>query len=171
MLYALQGLAQLGKALDVPATAVLSGLLLLESYCISHSTIKVPNTAWTEPCLLWITTCMPTGSGKTPLFSFLTDLLDKVRSRCALDDSIPWTVDDATIEKMGSMMAKNGNKLLGIYDELSTFLTQINVYRGKGISDSHDLSAFLSLYNAKSWNRDTGSLLTQYSMFHDVMCT
>jgi len=148
-----------------------SGLLLLESYCISHSTIKVPNTAWTEPCLLWITICMPTGSGKTPLFSFLTDLLDKVRSRCALDDSIPWTVDDGTIEKMESMMAKNGNKLLGIYDELSTFLTQINVYRGKGISDSHDLSAFLSLYNAKSWNRDTGSLLTQYSMFHDVMCT
>jgi len=102
---------------------------------------------------------MPTGSGKTPLFSFLTDILDKVHSCCASDESSAWTVDDATIEKMGAMMANNGNKLLGIYDELSTFLTQINVYRGKGISDSHDLATFLSLYNAKSWNRDTGKYL------------
>jgi len=56
-------------------------------------------------------------------------------------------------EKMGAMMAKNGNRLLGLYDEFSTFLTQI---KGKGISESHDLSTFLSLYNGKSWNRDTG---------------
>ena len=33
------------------------------------------------------------------------------------------------------------------------------MYRGKGISDSHDLSTFRSLYDGKSWNRDTGMIL------------
>ena len=102
---------------------------------------------------------MPTGSGKTPLCGFLTNLLDQVRSCAQTDEDIPWMVDDASMEKMGAIMANNGSRLLGLYDELSTFLTQINVYRGKGISDSHDLSAFLSLYNGKSWNRDTNMFL------------
>ena len=56
-------------------------------------------------------------------------------------------------------MATNHSKLLGMYDELSTFLAQINVYRGRGLSDSHDLSTFLSLYNGKSWTRATGERL------------
>ena len=54
---------------------------------------------------------------------------------------------------MGALMLKNDNKLMGLYDELSTFMAQINIYRGKGLIESHDLATFLSLYNAKSWNR------------------
>lgn len=104
---------------------------------------------------------MPTGSGKTPLFGFLTDLLSKVRPQCKLTNADPaWRVDDISFEKLGAMMANNENKLLGLYDELSTFLAQINIYRGKGISDTHELSTFLSLYNGKSWNRDTGTGVT-----------
>lgn len=52
-------------------------------------------------------------------------------------------------------MATNDGELLGMYDELSTFLVQINVYRGKGLCDSHDLATFLSLYTGKSWARAT----------------
>ena len=51
-------------------------------------------------------------------------------------------------------MAANHSKLLGMYDELST-LAQINIYRGKGLTDSHNL-ATLSLYNGNSWTRATG---------------
>ena len=56
-------------------------------------------------------------------------------------------------EKMGAMMAENDGQLLGIYDELTTFLTQINLFKGKGISDSHDLALFLQLYNGFGWSR------------------
>jgi len=100
---------------------------------------------------------MPTGSGKTPLYGFLNNLIEKVRISCNLGNNDPtWRVDDASFEKLGAMMSDNNSKLLGLCDELSTFLTQINIYRGRGISDSHHLSTFLSLYNAKLWNRDTG---------------
>ena len=75
-----------------------------------------------------------------------------------------WLLDEASFEKMGELMATNHSKLLGIYDELSTFLAQINVFRGKGLSDSHDLSTFLSLYNGKSWSRATGTLVYPHTL-------
>ena len=52
-------------------------------------------------------------------------------------------------------MASNHSKMLAMY-ELSTFLAQINVYRGQALSESHEVSTFLSLYSGKSWTRCTG---------------
>ena len=73
-------------------------------------------------------------------------------------DDPSWFLDEASLEMMGALMSRNDNKLLGLYDELSTFLAQINIYRGKGLIESHDLTTFLSLHRAKSWNRDTGTV-------------
>ena len=67
-----------------------------------------------------------------------------------------WLLEEAPFEKMGLMMVENNSKLIGLYDELSTFLTQINLYRGCGLSDSHDLALFLQLYNGNGWTRRTG---------------
>ena len=39
----------------------------------------------------------------------------------------------------------------GLYDELTMFLSQINVFRGRGVTDSHELSVFLQLYGAEQW--------------------
>ena len=50
-------------------------------------------------------------------------------------------------------MNENYSKLLGLYDELAMFLSQINVFRGKGVTDSHELAVFLQLYCANSWVR------------------
>ncbi len=57
---------------------------------------------------------------------------------------------------MGALMNDNSARLLGFYDELSAFLSQINLYRGRGLSDSHELALFLQLYNGHPWRRDTG---------------
>lgn len=43
-----------------------------------------------------------------------------------------------------------------MYDELTTFLTQLNVYQGKGLSNLNELALFLQLYNGQSWSRNTG---------------
>ena len=155
--FMIQGIEQLGKSFDMPPSAVLSGFLLLTGYCLSQCVVKVPSTNWVEPVLIWLTICMPTGSGKTPLYTFLVNILNKVRQQCELSQDDPsWFLDEA-FEMMGALMSQNDNKLLGLYDELSTFLAQINIYCGKGLIESHDLATFLLLYNAKSWNRDTGT--------------
>ena len=53
-------------------------------------------------------------------------------------------------------MGENNWKLLGLFDELPMFLAQMNIYRGKGISDSHELALLLKLYGGTEWNRRTG---------------
>ena len=68
--------------------------------------------------------------------------------------------DDASFEKMGALMSENSGRLLGLYDKLSAFLAQINLYRGRGLSDSHKLAIFLQLYNGHQWRRDTGKKCT-----------
>ena len=124
---------------------------------LSPASVKVPLTEWCEPVLLWMTVCMPTGSGKSTLFKHLYSLLQTVRQLCGQNDNDPvWVLDDATFEKMGALMNENSARLLGLYDELAAFLMQINLYRGRGLSDSHELSIFLQLFNGTPWRRDTG---------------
>lgn len=51
----LQGCEQLGRALDMPPDAIITGLLLLVSFFMSHCAVEVPDTMWIEPAILWIT--------------------------------------------------------------------------------------------------------------------
>ena len=138
--------------------------------------MNVPGTDWTEPVLAWLTVSMPTGSGKSTLFRHLYCMMQEIRAICGVGDEEPtWVFDDATFEKMGALMSENSCRLLGFYDEMSAFLTQINLYRGRGLSDSHELSLFLQLYNAHPWRRDTGQSSDRDSLaillIRSVLCT
>ena len=115
---------------------------------ISQSSVQVPSNDLCEPVLLFLTVSIQTGSGKPTLFRHLYSLLEKVRQLCDLDEQDPaWVVDDASFEKIGALMNENSARLLGLYDELSAFLAQINLYCGRGLSDSHELALFLQLFN------------------------
>ena len=73
----------------MPAVAVLAGLLLIVSYSMSHSVVAVDGTDWVEPVLLWLSICMPTGSGKSSLCKYLRKLVEDARSQTGGDDSQP----------------------------------------------------------------------------------
>ena len=146
--------------MSMPPEAILSGLLALISFMLAHSKVQVVDTQWSEPVIVWIAIGMPTGSGKSSLFTFLLGLLRNVRQSCNRKDiHLSWTVEEASFEKMGALMAENDGKLLGLYDELSSFLTRINLYSSRGISDSHDMATFLMLYNGHPWTRRTGAYI------------
>lgn len=122
-------------------------------------------TDWFKPMLVWIFIVMPTGAGKSTLFKFLKGILGTVKKRIEEIEKkdgngkvADWVVEEASMEKMGAMMCDNSNKLIGIYDELTHFLTQINIYRNRGLSDTHDLAMFLQLYNGLPWSRRTGTI-------------
>ena len=151
MLYNLnlmQGCEQVGSALNIPANAVLCSYVTLGSFILSPSVIEIPETDWIEPVLIWLTICMPSGSGKSTIFRHIYNIIQNVRVKLDVRDEEPsWTFDDASFEKMGALMNDNSCRLLGFYDELSSFLTQINLYRGRTLSDTHELALFLQLYN------------------------
>ena len=48
-----------------------------------------------------------------------------------LRNSVCWEVGDATFEIMCQLMYHNSCHIIGIYDELTTFLTQLNVTKEK----------------------------------------
>lgn len=103
---------------------------------------------------------MPTGSGKSTLFRHLYELLQQIRTLAGVASDEPsWTMDDASFEKMGALMQENSSRLLGFYDELSAFLTQVNLYRGRNLPDSHELAHFLQMFNGHPWRRDTGKFV------------
>lgn len=64
----LLGCKQVRRALNLPATAILCGYLMLGSFVLAPSVVKVPDNDWTEQVPVWLTVCMPTGSGKSTLF-------------------------------------------------------------------------------------------------------
>ena len=145
------------KAISMPPSAVLSGLIVTTGFCISHASVSVHGTEWVEPVHIWTSIGMPTGSGKSPLYKYLLNILRKTQVKLGLDEDSPsWLLEEATFEKMGAMIAENHSKLL--YDELSSFLTQINIYKSRGLSNSHDLALFLQLYNGHPWTRKTGTM-------------
>ena len=149
----------------MPSTAVLSGLIVITCFCMSHSVVEVEETEWIEPVILWIAICMPTGSGKSSLCKYLRKLVLETRSACLLDGtSPPWFLDDQSFEKLGALMDENHSKSLGLYDELSMFLTQLNVFRARGVMESHELAVFLKFYGGDSWTRRTGNrmIISQY---------
>ena len=56
-------------------------------------------------------------------------------------------------------MENNCWKLLGLYDELLVFISQVNIFRGRGLSDSHELAVFFQLYGADSGVPRTGEFI------------
>ena len=151
---------QAAQAIGMPPTALLAGLLMIVGFAMSHSVVEVEGTEWMEPVLLWLSVCMPTGSGKSSLCKLLRQIVKDAREQCGLrEDPTSWTLDDQSLEKMGELMQDNHGKLLGLYDELPMFLAQVNICRGRALADSQQVAIFLQLYGADSWVRRTGMCL------------
>ena len=99
----IQGCKQIGKALSVPPSAVLCGLISLTSFFVSHSEIKVESTAWSELVIVWLTVGMCTGCGKSSIFKYLLRILGVDSQELNVLDKEPsWYLDEATFEKIGS---------------------------------------------------------------------
>ena len=86
----------MGKAISMPVTSVLLGLLVIVSFTMSHSAIEVEGTEWIEPVLLWISVCMPTGSGMTSLCKYLKQLAEDAHDNIGLD-APSWSLDDHAV--------------------------------------------------------------------------
>lgn len=141
----------------MPATSVLSGLVFIVSYSMSHSVVRVAGTDWTEPVLIWMGISMPTGCGKSSLHKYLRYLVEQAHDQCRQGDNEPlWLLDDQSFEKLGELMKANYGKILGLCDELPMFLSQLNICRGRTLSESQQVAIFLQLYGANRWVRKTG---------------
>ena len=89
----------------------------------------------------------------------MVNVLKNVRQKLqeAEVDTRQWLLSDQTFEKLGEMMSQNDCKMLGLYDELTNWLSQVNLYSGnKGLLDTHEFTKVLEFFSATGWSRQTG---------------
>ena len=162
---------EIGLCYSVPPVAALAGLILNVSFSMMHSTVKVEESELVEPVIVWISICMPPGSTKSPLCNYLRELVNKARNKAAQCASKLWMLGDQSFEKLGELMSDNQWKILGLYDELPAFLSQINVCRGRTLAESQQVSTFLALYGGCQWIRRTGEFIITFYKFGLVSLT
>lgn len=93
------------------------------------------------------------------MYKYLVDILKRVRVKLADEeqDLKEWLLSDQTFETLGEIMSQNDGKMLGLNDELTNWLSQVNLYSGaKGLLDTHQFTKLLALFSATSWTRQTG---------------
>ena len=94
---------------------------------LSPSLVKVPGSTWDKAVLVWLTVCMPTGSGKSTLFRHLYGIVGDIRMEGCLEEDAPtWLVNDATFEKMGALMSQNDGRLQGLHLMVCLILTSFH---------------------------------------------
>ena len=98
---------------------------------------------------------MPPGSTKSPLCNYLREPINKAKKKSMQCENTLWMLGDQSFEKLGELMSDNHCKILGLYDELPAFLSQINVCRGRTLAESQQVSTFLALYGGCEWMRRT----------------
>ncbi|XP_074641217.1 uncharacterized protein LOC141898966 [Tubulanus polymorphus] len=164
-----EGCKFLADKMNVPDSSVLFGLLGISSYICSNAIVKVSNTMWEEPAINWLAVCTPTGSGKSTVYRLMSKVLKMIKNK--VEESRPdvksviWTLDDQSFEKMGALMAENNGKAFALQDELTNFLTQINIYSGsKGLLETNEFSRILQMYNGNSWTRKTVGEKANFTM-------
>ena len=110
---------------------------------------------------------MPTGSGKSSSCKLLKKLVKDGSQQSGVEEDCSRTLDDQSFEKMGELTEANHCKLLGLYDELPMFLSQLNICRGKALVDSPQVTIFLQHYGAV---RKTGKFIIGdlKALCHDI---
>jgi len=151
----------LGKAFKHDPLTILLSLVGIYSYSLGHATVKV-NQVWNEPSLLWMVINIKTGRGKSTLHQVLSDILSDVETQM---ETISYNekrggrkMTDPSGSWFGEILASNGGRLLGLYDELLSFFVAhgiVNVTQKGKISENKEQQELLVMFNGKNKRRYT----------------
>ena len=101
------------------------------------------------------------GRCKSAFHEFLTHILELVEDRVQVkgQQARQMTLPHCTWDKFGELLAENGARSLGLFDELMSFFSTMNMYSSHKmqISDTREYQDFLQLFTGKSKTRETGT--------------
>ncbi|KAJ7391979.1 hypothetical protein OS493_016287 [Desmophyllum pertusum] len=100
------------------------------------------------------------GRCKSAFHEFLSDILELVQDRVQLrgQQARQMTLPHCTWEKFGEILAENGGRSLGLFDELMAFFATMNMYNSTkmAMSETREFQDFLQLFTGKAKTRETG---------------
>ena len=127
-------------AIGVPPEFVLFPLLTATAGCIGVNCHMRINRNWLEPAILWFIVAAKKGEKKTAAVRVVRRPLEKLQDDLikeweqAEDTSKPKTPPQLlfSFEELHSVMKRNGGQVLGIFDEMSSFYAQLDLFKHTG---------------------------------------
>ena len=130
-------------ALGVPPEFILYPLLTSVAACIGvNGSIRI-NSTWVEPSILWLVVAAKKGEKKTAALRVIRRPFEKLQDEVIqrwkdnLSEEKPQTppqmlVDNFSFEELHCILKRNGNKTLGMFDEMSAFYAQLDLFKHTG---------------------------------------
>ncbi len=131
-------------AIGAPIEFIFYPLLTAVASCMGvNSRVRI-NPTWTEPSILWFVVAAKKGEKKTAALRVLRKPLEQIQGEMVdsweadIADDKPKTppqllVDNFSFEELHSIMKRNGNQMLGMFDEMSSFYAQLDLFKHTGL--------------------------------------
>ena len=150
------------NAIGVPPEFILWPLLTtIASQMGTNASVKI-NDEWSEPSILWFVIAARKGEKKTAALKRIKRPIEDLQKKLVEqwkkddDDSKPvqppqLVVDHFSFEQLHSIMCRNRGQVLGLFDEMSSFYGQLDLYKH---SSTIDRKTLLTLNGGGSWSRN-----------------
>ena len=152
------------KSVGVPKEFLFFPLLTTVASLMGTSTAIEINKKWREPALLWFVIASKKGTNKSGALNLVSGALQNIEEMMAEnrehddDDNEEGEseqqllIDHFSFEELFNVMARNGNKILALYDEMTMFYGLLDLFKPNGCS--HDRKTSLNSYNGGKWSRN-----------------
>ena len=153
----------LADAIGCPVEFIFFPLLTIIASCVGiNGTIRI-NDTWSEPAIMWFIVAANKGQKKTaalrllkkPLLEIETELQQQWRVDTAEDkQSTPpqLCIDHFSFEELHSVMRRNNGQVLGLFDEMSTLYSLLDLFKHSG--SVMDRKTLITLNGGTSWTRN-----------------
>jgi len=149
-------------AIGAPHEFILWPLLTAAASFMGTSAFVQINAEWLEPSITWFVIAARKGEKKTAALKRIRKPIEELQKKLQLEwkeDSTgtkPATppqliVDHFSFEELHSIMCRNQSKVLGCFDEMSSFYGQLDLYKH---SSTVDRKTLLTLNGGGSWARN-----------------
>ena len=129
-------------AIGAPVEFIFYPLLTAVASCMGINSRIWINQTWTEPSILWFVVAAKKGE-KTAALRVLRKPLEQLQRQMIstweadISDEKPKTppqllVDNFSFEELHAIMKRNGNQMMGMFDEMSSFYAQLDLFKHTG---------------------------------------
>ena len=131
-------------ALGVPKEFILYPLITSVAACIGvNGNIRI-NQTWVEPSIMWLVVAAKKGEKKTAALRVIRRPFERIQEEFIkewkedISDDKPQTppqllVDNFSFEELHCILKRNGNQVLGMFDEMSSFYAQLDLFKHTGM--------------------------------------
>ena len=150
------------KSIGVPKEFLFFPLLTTVASLMATSTTIEINKKWREPALPWFVIASKKGTNKSGALNLVSGALQEMEELLAEreddgDDKEEGIerqllIDHFSFEELFNVMSRNGNKILALCDQMTTFYGLLDLFKPSGCSN--DRKTLLNLYNRGKWSRN-----------------